>query len=93
MKVIEVNYDDYDKLELKPIFEELEVDYVLSGYYGLLKLTKEEFFSELRMFHVPSFDNPALFFLRIDAAGTNQSYSLVLYSGKDIVGHIRLKYG
>lgn len=91
MKVIEVSYEDYNKLELKPIFEELEVDYVLGGYYGLLKLTKEGFFSELGMIHIPSFDNAMFFHLRWDSPGTNQSYSLLLYSGENIVGHIKLK--
>ena len=91
MKVIEISLEDYNKLELKPIFEELEVNYVLGGYYGLTKLRKEEFFSELEMIHIPSFDNAMFFSLRWDTPGTNQSYSLILYNGVDIVGHIKIK--
>jgi hypothetical protein len=92
MKVIEVSIEDYNKLELKPIFEELDVTYVVGGYNSLVKLRKENFFDELAMIHVPAFDNLLFFMAADNIMGTYKSYSLILFNNHNIIGHIKIKY-
>jgi hypothetical protein len=90
MKIIEIDTENYFKLELKPIFKELDVTYCAGGQLALKKISDESFFDG-KIIHIPFFDQRELSYYSFDTGRIPlMSGNIIMFSGDSIVGHLKL---